>query len=381
MPDKLLSGFFVLFFSSQKRRRRLSCQECARVLSGAGSEKNMAYITIKSMEENLQKEVKMRVLVESISFTQKEGGNRWADLFVSDATGKCTFKIWGEQFSTELEEKLPAFENNVIECVGLVEMWQGTLSLRISAPSLKIAEEGSYDPAEFFPSLAKGGKEQLLNRYKELLKHLKDIGSAYYGLVLYSFTVPRIDAMAIMPGGVKTHAFRGGLFLHLVETAEMAWEAAKRYNDNLALLPYGDVVDEGLVIAAALLHDLGKVSTLESVGTSTRSSLRGLWVGNTVQSILSVNCTNCKVAEEYRVSDALFAELVHCIEACDSFAEETPCRSQEAMICRNANLLSEQLHVFNKAWYENERKGRDGNITYNKDVGCTIIRRRKEEIG
>jgi len=341
----------------------------------------MAYITIKAMEEKLQKEVKMRVLVESISFTQKEGGNRWADLYVSDATGKCTFKIWGEQLNNELEEKLPAFENNVIECVGLVEMWQGTLSLRISAPSLKLAEEGTYDPADFFPSLVKEGKDKLVERYMVLLKHLKEISSVYYGLVLYSFTKARIEALATMSGGVKSHAFRGGLFLHLMETAEMAWDAAKRYNENLALIPYGDEVDEGLVIAAALLHDIGKVSTLESVGTATRSSLHGLWVGNTVQSVLSVNCTNCKASEEFRVPDAQFAELVHCIEACDSFAEETPCRSQEAMICRNANLLSEQLHTFNKVWYENERKGKDGNITYSQQNGCTIIRRRKEEIG
>lgn len=339
----------------------------------------MANICIKSMEENLQKEVKMRVLVESVSFTQKEGGNRWVDLFVSDATGKCTFKIWGEQFNDELEEKLQAFENNVIECVGLVEMWQGTLSLRISAPSLKLAEEGTYDPADFFPSIAKDGRVKLLERYKVLLNRLKELGSIYYGLVQYSFTVPRIDAMAVMPGGVSSHSFRGGLFLHLIEVAEMAWEMAKRYNENLALVPYGEPLDEGLVIAAALLHDVGKVSTLESIGTNTRSSVKGLWVGNMMQSVLSVNCTNCNNKKELQVQD--LSELIHCMEACDSMAEDIPCRCMEAMICRNANTTSEQLHAYNKAWYENARNGKDGTIMYSRENGCTIIRRRKEEIG
>lgn len=339
---------------------------------------SMAEITIKSMEKYLQKEVKMRVLVESISRTQKEGGNRWVDLFVSDSTGKCTFKIWGEQFNDEIEASLLTFEGNVIECVGKVEMWQGTLSLRICEKTLKLADEGSYEPADFYSSIATEGKEQLMERYKNLLVRLEELKSIYYGLVLYSFTKPRIEAMAAMPGGVNSHAFRGGLFLHLIETAEMAWAAAKCYNENLKLIPYGDEVDEGLVIAAALLHDCGKTFTLESVGTNIRTSLRGLWVGNTTQSIITLNCTNHALKEEMHVPD--LSELIHCVEACDSMVEDVPCRCMEAMIVRNANQLSEQLHSYNKAWFENERKGKESRIMYSKESGCTIIRKKKEEI-
>lgn len=335
----------------------------------------MGMVKIKDMRDNLPKEgelkeVKMRVLVDSVSRTQKEGGNRWVDLYVSDSTGKCNFKIWGEQLTENLEALVPTMEDKVIECIGLVELYRGSISLRVSG--IKMAEEGSYEKADFYPAITTEGKENLINRYKSLLVRLKQLESPYYALVKQMFTLCRINAMAELPGGTANHAYRGGLLVHLVETAELAMSAAQGYMRNYSILPFGESVDEGLVIAGALLHDIGKLACLESRGTTSKATMRGLYVGPVVQSVLYINDVNNGL-EEGQV--ASLSELLHCVSASDTSDENTEVRTLEAMIVRQANGMSETLHAFNRTWFEHDKKGRSSNTAYCKEFGGTVIRR------
>lgn len=333
-------------------------------------------VEIKSMEKNIGREVKMRVLINSITRTEKDG-NRWVDLYASDSTGKAVFKIWGQNFTDELEELLTRIENTVVELCGLVELYNGSISLRVSGPSLKIAEEGSYEEADFYPAIKKEGIQTLSDRYAILIERLRELNSSYTPLVEVVYK-KFSKKMAALPGGVKEYSFRGGLLLHSIETAEIASATATSYMAGKSISPYAEELDEGLVIAATLLHDIGKMLSLESVGTTARSSVRGLFIGSSMQTVLSLSCMNNALEEQDRVAD--LTELFHCIESCDS-ASDSPVRCMEAAICKSANAISETMGTFSHVWHEQEVGGKEKTVMYSREIGGNIVRRRKEEIG
>lgn len=333
-------------------------------------------VDIKSMEERIGKEVKMRVLINSITRTEKEG-NRWVDLYASDRTGKAVLKIWGQNLTEELEELLGRIQNMVVELCGLVELYDGSISLRVSGKTIKIAEEGSYDAADFYPAITKDGFQALSDRYTSLIRRLRELNSVYTVLV---DTVYKkfCSKMAALPGGVKEYSFRGGLLLHSIETAEIASATAASYVAGKAISPYAEEIDEGLVIATSLLHDIGKMISLETVGTTARSSVRGLFVGSSMQSVLSISCMNNALEGQDKVAD--LTELFHCIDSCDS-ASDSPVRCMEAAICKSANAISEIMGTFSHVWHEQELSGKGKSIMYSKEIGGNIVRRRKEDIG
>jgi len=318
----------------------------------------------------------MRVLINSITRTEKDG-NRWVDLYASDSTGKAVLKIWGQNITAELDELLTGLESMVVELCGLVEMYNGSISLRVYGPSLKIAEEGSYELSEFYPAISKDGFQALSDRCAGLIAILQELGSVY--AVLVDTVYKKFSSkMATLPGGVREYSFRGGLLLHSIETAEIAAATGASYLAGKCISPYAEEIDEGLVIAASLLHDIGKMLSLETSGTTARASVRGLYVGSSMQSVLSLSCINNSLNEQDRVAD--LTELFHCMECCNS-AMETPVRCVEAAICRSANAISETMGMFSHVWHEQELGGKNKRIMYSKEIGGSIVRRRKEDVG
>lgn len=171
----------------------------------------------------------------------------------------------------------------------------------------------------------------------------------------------------------------GGLLLHSVETAEIAFHTVESYLLGRSVSPYGEEADKGLVIAAALLHDIGKLISVEAVGTTARTSARGLYVGSSSQTLLSLSCMNNKLPEQDRVSVVDLAELFHCMECCGA-QSEIPVRCMEAAIVKSANAISETMGTFSYVWHEQDLSGKEKNIVYSREFGGNIVRR-KEEVG
>lgn len=137
---------------------------------------------------------------------------------------------------------------SVVRVRGTVTSFRGML--RISADELRVATE--YDPAEILPA---GTRDP-----EELLAELRAIVGAVRSAPLRALLRAVFGDKAFMErfkgcpaSQCYHHAYLGGLLEHTVSVATLCRGLADLY-------PH---VDADLLIAAALLHDIGKVDELE----------------------------------------------------------------------------------------------------------------------
>lgn len=119
---------------------------------------------------------------------------------------------------------------------------------------LRVLEEGDYDPATLIP-VSPIGIDELRERLEALVVAVA--GPHMRRMLERAFDPQREPGrtFAVVPAAVRNHhAYRHGLLEHSVVVAEVAAAVAER-------LP---TVDHDLVVAGALLHDVGKVASYSS---------------------------------------------------------------------------------------------------------------------
>ncbi|MCB0864345.1 MAG: HD domain-containing protein [Solirubrobacterales bacterium] len=172
---------------------------------------------------------------------QSKAGTPYLSLELRDRTGSIPARIFREadQLGARFER------GDAIEARGRVERFRGQLSAEITA--LRRLEPGAYDPAEFLPS-AYRSVEELEGFLEHLTGEIYD--PALRALVeAVCTTEPVASELRRAPctrGG--HHAYLGGLLEHTVSVGTMV-------GDLCQLHPK---LDSDLLMAAALLHDIGK---------------------------------------------------------------------------------------------------------------------------
>ncbi len=134
---------------------------------------------------------------------------------------------------------------DAIEVRGKVERFRGELQAEITA--LRKLEPGSYDPGEFLPA-AYRSIEELEGFFEHLCREIHDPGLARVVAAVLE-TEPVASEMRRAPcTRFGHHAYLGGLLEHTVAVATLVGEVC-------ILHPK---LDSDLLMAAALLHDVGK---------------------------------------------------------------------------------------------------------------------------
>ena len=128
-------------------------------------------------------------------------------------------------------------------------------------------------------------------------------------------------------------------------------------------------VNTDYVIAGALLHDVGKLTTLSDIpGQLTE---RGFNVLTSTESVLYTTMYNNQLKNKVQN----LASLDHIILAC---GEAKP-RSLEAIIVRNADMMSNQVDAYGLAFSEARSKKRGGALSYSKEMGAYLLRGKGDE--
>jgi len=176
---------------------------------------------------------------------KSRAGKTYLSLRLQDKTGIIDAKVW------ELSNDIQSFEeNDYIKVDGVITTFQNDLQMKVT--KIRKSQEGEYDPADYVPRTDK----DVDKLYSDLLGYIKSINNSHIKRLLESILIedPVISAELKTHSAAKQmhHSYMGGLLEHLVSVAHICEFLSGKY-------PF---VDRDMLIAGALLHDVGKIMEL-----------------------------------------------------------------------------------------------------------------------
>ena len=222
------------------------------------------------------------------TFRNKEG--QYLALTIGDRTGEISARVWdnAEQVASSFKA------GEVIQVQGRVEEYQG--QSQIIVQRLRPLGPSEYDKADFVKASARPPAEML----QQLRENIQEIGEPNLKALCEAVFDDEeiLSKFAQVPGAKALHhAYVGGLLEHTLNVTEIVKTAARLHPD----------LNRDLLVAAALLHDLGKIDELAGEMAIDYTDL-GNFVGHVV---LTDRIVNQKIAELPDFPEQLAALLTH----------------------------------------------------------------------
>jgi len=241
-------------------------------------------------------------------------GAYYLALELADASGRVEARVW-----TDVDLLDRRFEEgDAVHVLGRVESFGGKLQVQVRA--VEPAEDA--DPASLTPSLRRDADE--LDGFFEFLA--AEIAHPRLAAVVDAFVRDSEirAALRTLPaaGADGHHGYAGGLLEHTVGVATLCRETAQLHPR----------LRSDLLLAAALLHDVGRIRELRG-GPAFRQTEEGRLLGHVHLGLRMI---------EERAQDldpAALAELLHAI-ACHH--DRPAARTAEAAVLYHANQLDAQ---------------------------------------
>ncbi len=230
-----------------------------------------------------------------------------------DPSGRIEGRVWDD---VELLDRRFA-EGDAVRVLGRVERFDGRLQVQV-----RTVEAADVDPAQLTPAMRRDAEE--LDGFLDFLA-AEIAHPQLAGLVREVLADREVrDGMRLLPaaGHDGHHGYAGGLLEHTVGVATLCRETGQLHPRLRA----------DLLLAAALLHDVGRVRELER-GPSFRPTREGALLGH-VQ--LGVRLVDERAAT---VESTVRAELLHAIAA---HHDRGASRTAEAAVLYHANQLDAQ---------------------------------------
>ena len=195
-------------------------------------------------------------------FRNKPG--KFLNLTLMDRSGEVKGRVWDRA-----EEIAPGFEvGQVVVVSGRVEEYQGQLQIIIN--EILPAEPEQYDPDDMVVR-AQRSHDELLEWLDATVAevaepHLRALLEAFMGDEAFRESFARSHGSKSLH-----HAYVGGLLEHTLSVAELLKHVAELHPE----------LDRDLLLAGALLHDIGKVEELGGEMTADYTDT-GRFIGHTV---------------------------------------------------------------------------------------------------
>lgn len=195
-------------------------------------------------------------LVQHKDIRQKKSGEPYLSLILGDRTGEIDAKMWDN-----VAEVMNSFErDDFLRVRGMLQVFQNRLQLTIH--KLQKQAEDSVDLADFFPA-SKRVPDVMMSELLALVREMRN--EHLRRLLLAVFEDADVARRFKMAPAAKSihHAYLGGLLEHVLSLCTLARMAAAHY-------PH---VDLDLVLAGAVLHDIGKIYELSYDRSFTYSAV------------------------------------------------------------------------------------------------------------
>jgi 3'-5' exoribonuclease len=238
-----------------------------------------------------------------------KGGAPYLALELVDPSGRIDARVWHDV------ELLDARfdEGDAVRVLGRVEKFRNRLQVDVRA--LEAAPEA--DPAELAPAMRRDADE--LEGFLEFLT--AEIAHPGLRATVHRFLDDKSIRTALrrLPAADTHHTYAGGLLEHSVGVATICRETAQLHPRLRA----------DLILAAGLLHDIGRTAEL-TAGPTFRQTEEGRLLGHVHLGLRLVETRAAALEAEVR------AELLHAI-ACHHDARAA--RTAEASVLYHANQL------------------------------------------
>lgn len=184
------------------------------------------------------------VLSEKI-MAQKRDGNNFLNITLSDKTGNIKGVIWDRVDDISAGTA----SGNFVQIRGTVSEYKGMLQLVVKS-MIKIPAD-SVNPSDFLPATPRDIDKMFLRLLKMIAsmqtEHLKKLFETFFNDMEF------VNKFKNAPAAKKMHhAYIGGLLEHTLSMVLLADRIAGHYSG----------VDRDLLLAGAILHDIGKIREL-----------------------------------------------------------------------------------------------------------------------
>ncbi|UCD32572.1 MAG: HD domain-containing protein, partial [Desulfobacterales bacterium] len=180
------------------------------------------------------------------TLSQKKDGNNFLNVVLSDKTGTIKGVIWDNV--DQIAARVNA--GDFVSIKGNVNEYRGALQLVIK--KMEACPNDFLDAADFLPKTPRD-IESMFNR---LLKITATIDTDHFRELIEAFWNDDdfVRTFKMAPASKKMqHAYIGGLLEHVLSMVSLADKVAGHYSG----------IDRDLLIAGAILHDIGKTKELE----------------------------------------------------------------------------------------------------------------------
>lgn len=187
-----------------------------------------------------------------LSFTRltSTNGNQYANIELQDKTGK----IEGKKWSIDSEDIYTFEPGNIVSINGEVLAYKGNLQVKIYSGR---ALNKDYIDLSRFLIQSEYSFDELKNRFNVLLNEIKS--EDVHNLVSEVFKKYEKELFTYPAAKRNHHNYLRGLITHSVSMAETALYLGKKYKN----------IDLDILIASALLHDIGKIIELSGPEITT----------------------------------------------------------------------------------------------------------------
>jgi 3'-5' exoribonuclease len=200
-------------------------------------------------------------LVTHKEIRQKKTGEPYLSLILADRTGEIEAKMWDN-----VAEVMDVFDrDDFVKVKGLAQPYQNRSQFTVH--KLRRLEEHEVEATDYFPCSKRDPEEM----YAELRGVIASIGNPHLRALLDGvFANERTARLYKRAPAAKTihHAYLGGLLEHVLSLCALCRAMAAHYPG----------VDVDLLLATAILHDIGKIEELtyeRSFSYSTPGQLLG----------------------------------------------------------------------------------------------------------
>lgn len=281
-----------------------------------------ALLTISEM--NVNSSIFGWLFAAEVTSRKTNSGKLFLDLRLRDQRGS---EIIARYFDPpRLEAHLPQ-EGRVVLLEGIVEEYRGQMQIKLIR-----VQNDDLIPVDRFTLGTRCSIIQLEADFQHLIDKIDDTGLR--ALLDYCFTPDVMERFRRWPAAVRHHgAVVGGLLEHTVNVTTIAELTARLYPCS-----------HELVLAGALLHDIGKLEELEGqVGAGFTP--HGRMVGHIVLGMHYVQEQAMHIAtlEEAKIDDLLHIILAHHTK---EYGSPVNPATIEALIVHQADLAEAQLTGF-----------------------------------
>jgi 3'-5' exoribonuclease len=255
-------------------------------------------------------------------------GQRFLKLELGDKTGRIDGVVWDNPEEIYGQAQV----GEIVKVKGWVTTYRDASQVKVER--LRRAGKNEAELSDFLPSSEKA-PEILLEEFKKVASSIRDqYLSRLFDLLFADSQLT--EMLKAAPGGkLWHHAYVGGLLEHTLNVVQICEKAAEMY----------PLVNRDLLIAGALLHDLGKVKSYSAAGFFDYTD-EGRLVGHIVS---GEELVAGKIAEIPDFPSELALQLKHLILSHQGqleFASPVVPQTVEAIILYYADDMDAKANAF-----------------------------------